>query len=81
MHHPSDTTNTGATDTASVGDADIIPDLDDIFSTALDPDLMLDWSDNQLENLNLQSEAMNLRSEDLELSEDWLDKNIFSNLI
>ena len=81
MHHPSDTTNTGATGTTSGGDADIIPDLDDIFSTALDPDLMLDWSDNQLENLNLQSEAMNLRSEDLELSEDWLDKNIFSNLI
>ena len=61
---------------------DDLPDLNDIFSTALDPDLMLSWSDNQLENLNLQSEELNIQSEDLELQGgDWLEKNLFSNMM
>ena len=52
-----------------------LPDLSSMFSTSLDSDLRLDWTDDQLKDLNLNTE-------DLELVGDkWLNNDIFSGIL
>lgn len=59
-------------------EATSLPDLSQILSTNLETDLNLDWTDEQVENLNLN---LNLNSDDLEFADQWFNKQIFSNIL
>ena len=58
---------------STLPDHNSLPDLSQMFSASLDSDLRLDWTDEQLKDLNLNTA-------DLDLGDRWLNNDIFSGI-